>query len=534
MHNKKNPRCTALVAQSFPLMGLAAAIAMASAAAQAGETIEFDNGATLDWTITTSYGIGVRTASPDSALIDGATTINSDDGDRNFDKGSLVTNRLGALAELILRKDDYGAVLRASTFYDDVYHNGNDNDAPDRVNKFGAHDEFTSDAKYYSGGRSRILDAYVFGGWRTDDGQSIDVKVGEHVVSWGESLIYPGVSGAQSPVDVVKASLPGIEAKEVLLPVGQVSGQWSLNEQFSLGGYVQYEWSGNELAPAGSYMSTSDVTGPGRELLRAGALSIPYLDTNEPRSSGQWGLQMRYRPTPDLELSLFRINYHDRNPAGIELLPGVANPRIPRGYVVDYFEDIHLTGLSFSTKIGDTQVGGEWSYRDGAPVQVLTAAGPKPTKGRGQQMQLSFMRILGDRPWASQTTFMGEIAHIRVDDVDDLNGADDDTFKTASAWKSKTATAYSLVGVFNYPGVFTGWDLDVPVRFSHIVEGATPLSGTISGAKGDRRLTVGTTFKYMGNLEIGLAYNAFLGEPDPIKRQLADRDYATLSAKYSF
>ena len=74
MHNKKNPRCTALVAQSFPLMGLAAAIAMASAAAQAGETIEFDNGATLDWTITTSYGIGVRTASPDSALIDGATT----------------------------------------------------------------------------------------------------------------------------------------------------------------------------------------------------------------------------------------------------------------------------------------------------------------------------------------------------------------------------------------------------------------------------------------------------------------------------
>ena len=54
-------------------------------------------------------------------------------------------------------------------------------------------------------------------------------------MSWGESLIFPGVSGAQSPVDVVKASLPGIEAKEVLLPVGQVSGQWSLNESFSLG-----------------------------------------------------------------------------------------------------------------------------------------------------------------------------------------------------------------------------------------------------------------------------------------------------------
>lgn len=531
MHNNNNVRCKTLVTQCFPLLGLAAAIAMASGAAHAGETIEFDNGVTLDWTLTASYGIGMRTESPDSALIDGPLTANMDDGNRNFDKGSLVTNRLGALAELILRKDDYGAVLRASTFYDDVYHKGNDHDAPGRVNKSGAHDEFSSDAKYYSGGRSRILDAYVFGGWRTEGGQSIDLKAGRHVVSWGESLIFPGVSGAQGPVDVVKASLPGIETKEVLLPVGQVSGQWSLNEALTFGAYVQYEWKGNELAPVGSYLSTSDVTGPGRELLLAGALGIPYLDTNEPRDSGQWGLQVRYRPSPDLELSLFRINYHDRNPSGVAIsFP----PAGPLGYEVNYFEDIHLTGLSFSTKIGDTQVGGEWSYRDGAPVQVLTAGGAQPTKGKGQQMQLSFMRILGDRPWASQTTFMGEVVHVRVDDVEDLNGADDYSFKTASAWKSKTATAYSLVGVFNYPGVFTGWDLDVPVRFSHVVEGATPMSGTISGAQGDKRLTVGSTFKYMGNLEVALAYNAFLGEADPIRRQLADRDYVTLSAKYSF
>lgn len=530
MHNNNKPRCKTLVAQGFPLMGLAAAIALASGGVQAGETIEFANGVSLDWTLTGSYGMGVRTEGRAKALTDGPLTLNMDDGDRNFDKGSLVTNRLGALAELTLRKDDYGAVVRASTFYDDVYHRGNDNNAPDRVNKFGDYDEFSSYTRYYSGGRSRILDAYVFSGWRTDGGQSIDVKAGKHVVSWGESLIYPGVSGAQAPVDVVKSALPGIEAKEVLLPVGQVSGQWSLNEAFSLGAYVQYEWRGNELAPVGSYLSYSDVTGPGREFLRYGGMNIPYLATDKPSDGGQWGVQMRYRPTNDLELSLFRITYHDRNPAGIEIsFP----PSGPLGYKIDYFEDIHLTGVSFSTKIGDTQVGGEWSYRDGAPVQVLTSGGPKPTKGQGQQMQLSFMRILGDRPWASQTTFMGEVVHVRVDNVDDLNGADDYTFKTSSAWKSKTSTAYSLVGVFNYPGVFSGWDLDVPVRFSQVIEGSTPMAGAISGAKGDSRLTVGTTFKYLSNLEVALAYNAFLGEADPIKRPLADRDYATLSIKYS-
>ncbi|AYC33966.1 DUF1302 family protein [Pseudomonas cavernae] len=529
MNNKNNLLRRALFAQRFPLMGLVAAIALANGQAQAGETIEFDNGATLDWAITGSYGMGVRTEGQASALI-APDQINSDDGDRNFDKGSLVNNSVGALGELILRKDDYGAVLRGSTFYDAVYHGSNDNDAPDTVNKSGDFNEFTSDTKHYAGGRSRILDAYVFKGWTTEGGQRIDAKAGEHMVVWGDSLLFPGVSGAQSPVDVVKASLPGVETKDVLLPVGQVSAQWTINETFTLGGYAQYEWTGNELPPVGSYLSTVDVIGPGREVLKAGFFDIPYAGTDEPRSSGQWGLQMRYRPIGDLELSLFRINYHDRNPSGVDI---IFPPTGPLGYRVNYFEDIHLTGASFTTRLGDTQVSGEWSYRDGAPIQVTTPGGPTAAKGKGQQMQLSFMRILGDRPWSSQTTLLGEIVHVRADSVEDVNGFDDFTFKNESEWQSQTSTAYSAVAIFSYPGVATAWDLDVPVRFSQVLEGSTPMSGAISGAQGDRRLTVGTTFKYLGNLQVELAYNAFLGEADPIKRQLADRDYATLSLKYS-
>ena len=59
-------------------------------------------------------------------------------------------------------------------------------------------------------------------------------------------------------------------------------------------------------------------------------------------------------------------------------------------------------------------------------------------------------------------------------------------------------------------------------------------AGEHAGVAGDRRLSAGTTFKYLGNLELGLKYIAYLGEPDPIKRPFADRDYATFSAKYSF
>jgi len=553
--DKNNNNGTALACRSVQLASLTAAIVLAPTPAWSGETLEFDNGATIDWSVTTSYGIGVRLGKPSDRLL----TVNADDANRNFNEGSLTTNRVGALGEMILRMDNYGAVVRASTFYDDVYHRKNDNDSPATVNKNGDNDEFTSDARYYSGGRTRLLDAYVFGGWRFDNDTMLDVKAGRHIESWGESLYYPGVNGVQNPSDAVKANQPGVEVKEVLLPVGQVSASYRINPQFTFGGYVQYEWKGTELAPVGSYFSGTDVIGPGREFLITPTGNVPYRGTDEPRDSGQWGLQVRYRPVPALELSLFHVNYHDKNPAtalvGYDPVPvgGGLSAFVANGYRVKYFEDIKLTGISASTKLGETQIGAEWSYRDGAPVLVNTGLGPTPAKGKGQQIQLSAMRVLGDRPWASQTTLTGEIIHVRVDSVDatsaasnlqgvallpslrPLVGASDDyTYKTASGWRSRDASAYTLGASFSYPGVFQGWDLEVPVRFSNVFSGSTPMSGSIAGVQGDRRLSVGTTFKYLGNLEVGLTYVGYLGSPDPIKRPYADRDYATFSMKYTF
>lgn len=555
MIDNNNKKAHGLGSHGLRLSGLAAAMALASTPALAGETIEFDNGATIDWSVTTSYGVGVRLGKQSDRLMG----VNADDANRNFDRGSLTTNRIGALGEMILRKDNYGAVVRASTFYDDVYHKGNDNDSPATVNKSGDHDEFTSDTRYYSGGRTRLLDAYVFGGWRFDNDTMLDVKAGRHIESWGESLYYPGVNGVQNPSDAVKAAQPGVEVKEVLLPVGQVSASFRLNPQITFGAYVQYEWKGTELPPVGSYLSSSDVIGPGREFIYSGTNRIAYRGTDEPRDSGQWGVQVRFRPVPAIEMSLFHVNYHDKNPAtalvGYDPVPvgGGLYAFAANGYKVKYFEDIKLTGISASTKLGEVQVGAEWSYRDGAPVMVNTGLGPVPTRGKGQQMQLSAMRVLGDRPWASQTTLTGEIIHVRVDSVDGASAApnlqgvnllpslggmvgesDDYTYKTASAWRSRDASAYTLGASFSYPGVFQGWDLEVPVRFSNVLSGSTPMAGSISGVQGDRRLSVGTTWKYLGNLEVGLNYTGYLGSADPVKRPFADRDYATFSMKYSF
>lgn len=509
--------------------GLVVAVAAGvSSMASAGEAIRFDHGGNLKWSLTTSYGLGVRMEKQDKNLL-GA------EGNRNFDRGSLTTHRASALGELQYTNDSYdwgewGGVLRGSTFYDDVYHRGNDNKGP--VNHNGKRDEFSSGAKYFSGGRTRFLDAYLFSDIQLPKNQYLGVKAGRHVISWGEGLFYPGVNGAQGPVDVVKSTTPGTETKEVLLPTGQVSADWNINPLFGLSAYYQYEWLPNELSPVGSYFSTVNMIGPRPDALSPGG--IPYSGKNKPKSSGQYGLRATIRPNFDWEFSVFHINYHDKNPSGVLIAPDFSS------YKINYFDNIKLTGASVSTRIGDTQVSGEVSYRDGAPVAVLVPGDrTQATRGKGYQAQASFIHTLGDMPWARGTTLLGEIVHVVATDVEaiKISGQSYDQYRynTSDQYQTKSSTAVTGQVSLSYPGIFSGWDLSVPVSYSHVLGGKTPLAGAIAGGEGDRRLSLGSTFKRHGNLELNATYVAYMGEASVKKnRQLTDRDQLTFSAKYTF
>ena len=509
--------------------GLVVAVAMGvSSMANAGERIQFEHGGNLKWSVTTGYGFGIRMEKQDKKLL-------GSEGNRNFDRHSLTTHRVGALGELIYTNDsnswgDWGGVVRGTTFYDDVYHKKNDNRGA-MPNHGGARDEFSSGAKYYSGGRSRFLDAYLFTDIQLPSDQYLAVKGGRHVVSWGEGLFYPGVNGAQGPVDVVKSSTPGTETKEVLLPTGQVSVDWNINPLFGLSAYYQYEWLPSDLSPVGSYLSTNNVVGPRPDALSPGG--IAYTGKNKPKASGQYGLRATIRPNFDWEFSVFHINYHDKNPAGIAIAPDFS------GYKIDYFDNIKLTGASVSTRIGNTQVSSEISYRDGAPVSVWNGSATEVTRGKGYQAQASFIHTLGDMPWARGTSLIGEIVHVRATGVDAIHKGGKSYSKyeydEKGAYQTKSATAYTAQVVLSYPGVFSGWDLSVPVSFSHVIDGRTPLQGAIGGGQGDRRLSVGSTFKRLGNLELNGTYVAYMGEANVKRnRQLTDRDQLSFSAKYSF
>src|SRR6185369_5267432 len=63
-------------------------------------------------------------------------------------------------------------------------------------------------------------------------GKQASVKLGKHTVYWGESFFTPfhGISYSQAPLDGLKAaSSPGIEAKEVFMPIDQLSGSVQLS-----------------------------------------------------------------------------------------------------------------------------------------------------------------------------------------------------------------------------------------------------------------------------------------------------------------
>ncbi|MDL2354057.1 MAG: DUF1302 domain-containing protein [Pseudomonadota bacterium] len=546
--------------------------------ALAARTIQLGDEATVDVGAIVNYAVGVRARDPAGALVNGpvgpagmSSTINADDGDRNFKRGALVQNRISVLLEGDLKYQNLGMFARASMFYDRAYNTRNDNDSPGTVNKAGSNQEFTDGARQYDGRRARMLDVYGYGNFNLGESK-LNLRVGQQVVQWGEALYFPNIAGAQAPADATKANVAGAEVKDILLPTGQVSAQLAISPSVSLLGYYQYQYKPTELSPAGDFFSRADMLGPGADriytlanplLANPATAALPGLPPALmalrgpdllPKNSGQFGVGMRVRPDAQTELGAYYLNYHDKNPtvttnfgiatlypglpaAGIAPITSAALPPayqyLPVGYQVKYFDDIKLAGATFSTQLQGINIAGELSYRNGAPVLVDTPAGPAASRSRSWQAQISAIKALDKSALADAAFLVAELAVHRVAGVDAV-GMGGAQFDQLSA--TRTSWGYVLAPTLNYNNVFDGWDLSVPIAFQHLVSGVPAVAGSFGSltGKGDKRLSIGANFKYLSNLELGVAYNAFLGGADAALRPLADRDYLTFNVKYAF
>ena len=209
----------------------------------------------------------------------GAYSSNGDAGNLNYDKGDMFSSLFKGLHELSITKDNIGLFTRFMYFYDfalmdkdGAYTNPLSNNRVDPCGDSEARDLACRDI--------RLLDAYVYGNFSFNDGMNpVTVKVGQQVLSWGEStLIQHGIN--ITPIDVGVARAPGAELKEAYIPVGMVTLNIGLTDNLSTELFYQYQWENSYLPVPGSYFSTNDFAGKGgyNQNVQLGFAGNPDID----------------------------------------------------------------------------------------------------------------------------------------------------------------------------------------------------------------------------------------------------------------
>jgi hypothetical protein len=401
---------------------LAAALALALAPAAQALDWQTDDG--LEVVLNTNITVGsswrasgrdTKLLNPNNAILQGITGAvggNTDDGDLNYNKNQAFSTLGRVLMDLEVKKNGYGAFIRGKAWYDyaleqrGVEHGNFTNGY---VPGAQLSDKGFENLAKFSG--AEILDYYVYGSANIADKYPAKVKVGNHVLNWGESLFIQGLNQI-NPLDVSALRKPGTEIKEVLLPVGMVSANVGLPMGMSVEGFYQWQWKNSVVDGCGTYWLTVDGSvGPNAQnACRGGYLQslsaaqaaqlgallqttlalgdqgayqagayIPATATKEASDSGQWGLSFRFPvESIDTEFGLYGMNIHSRTPY-LSLVQG--NSPFPlttrllgaaatqQSAFWEYPENIRLYGISAATTLFGVSVAGEVSYSPNYPVQ---------------------------------------------------------------------------------------------------------------------------------------------------------------------
>jgi hypothetical protein len=385
-------------------LGLAGAAAIATMMAAPAQAIDF-NLFGLDGTFTSDISLGAswrmqeqdpNLYAPGNKSGGKASTSNSDDGNLNYDENDMYSLILKGVHDLELKRGNIGGFLRFKYWYDYEQEEGDRNHG--NVNNYERNESLDDNgfSDFAKGSGFEVLDAFLYGDFTVFD-KPLNVRVGEQVVSWGESTFIQNGINVINPVDVTAFRRPGVEIKEGLLPVGMVYTQLGLTDAMSIEAFYQYEWAKTEIDGCGTYFSDADFAADGCNLLtlQAGLSDSVSVDNGvyitrdsdkEASDSGQWGVALRYfaENLNFTEFGLYYINYHSRTPVfggvvsenealggpdGVLFIPGDPYGGNPR-FAAEFPEDIKLIGASFATNIASFAVSGEISYKEDWPAQI--------------------------------------------------------------------------------------------------------------------------------------------------------------------
>ncbi|WP_349918271.1 DUF1302 domain-containing protein [Aeromonas veronii] len=399
------------------------ATAIAAVLMPSVQAVEIDTGSE-EWSVrfdnTGKFNYGMRTESADARML---ATPNNNDGDYNFkDAGDTVTTRFDLLTELdVVNKGNTGFRISAASWYDYAYSgvgadenpfiNGNDERSgiagwagrPAAPAMFGsAHLSDYAD-RYYHGPSGEILDAFVFHNMELGDESLLGVKIGQHNIFWGETLLSPvhSVSYGQSGLDLAKlAASPGTEAKELFVPRNQISASFTLNPEWTFAAQYFLDWNAARLPEAGTYYGGSDLVGFGAQSFLLGHTGGPGLagpngtlsnirrgEDIEPGKHGDWGIMTKWSPEAlDATLGAYYRRTADILPQavldarglntggqGLRGIPTLRNSVDTASYSFAYGENIDIVGLSLSKDVAGVSVGSDLNYRHNMPLSSIPA-----------------------------------------------------------------------------------------------------------------------------------------------------------------
>ncbi len=584
--------------------------------ASAWEFFEDNPDLRLNVDTTLSAGASVRVEDRDNKIIFGGNDprnrsrgstrphatryTNADDGNLNYDQWDFYSVNLKATFDVEL---DYqvqnayllglGAFARAVGFYDFF---GNCRSCTRRTNLNG-------DARHRSsvisggvvGTQWIFLDAYADATFDVME-RFLNLRVGNQVLAWGQTIFYQGGINTINAVDVAKLRVPGSELREGLVPAPMVRVQADLIENLTVEGYYQFRWNRTEVDPTGSYFSISDVVGrateglffgndPGSECeegppltpptitnpdqvgCQTNVFGIPRLKDIDPSFQGQGGVALRYYWDigGGVDLALNYIRYHSKVPfvaavAQAITLPPPLPPLVignPIGYRRDYGDDIDLLGANFSFEWLSTQWGGEVSYRfnDVVPIstsvqdatdQAAALAPGETATVRGWdrtnrlQAQLNFIgNLSGSTRWG-----IGPIVNfLRVNNIVFLGEGvvvvyPEFNRRESSEWAAPPGrNANQVSGGYQLVMRFEYTNpMDIPINLTPSVAWRHDVGGDSPNGppliQQSKAVTVGFEINYLNRWLFQMTYANFFGAGDANLQN--DRDFMSWSLSYNF
>lgn len=388
--------------------GVMLVIASAISGSAFAMDFEVGDGWKGSWTSSVSLGTSWRARDPDSRLISpasGALVGRSgtgfgavDDGDLNYSKGDRFTTLFKLISEVEIKKGDMGALLRGKAWYDYTLNKEDVNfgNQPNGYNGYSLATNSLGSRRPLSDNNFEtlnkfdgiyLLDAYVYNSFDLG-GKPLQLRVGNQVVNWGESLFIQGVNQI-NPIDVPSFRKPGAQLKEVLIPVPIVFASQNLGALGNVDVFYQWKWKktpieagcGNYWAVVGGSISSdpgscnnavaaAQISNP--LALNAG-LYVPVIKGKDAKDSGEFGVAYRFNVAPlDAEVGIYAMRIHSRMPllsAQIGNFTNV-NTAIPVAAVWEYPEDMKVFGISATGNVAGWSVGGELSQTRDFPAQI--------------------------------------------------------------------------------------------------------------------------------------------------------------------